>query len=249
MVLTIVMAIYGQPFMLARQLQEFRTYSPALREQLRFIIVDDHGDPSVTHEMGGLFHELVRTRVYRVDENIHWNQMGARNLGMHKASGWCVMIDPDMVFEADHLERMIQATDKVQRGKVIKYGLSHVGAPERGINMTSPNTFLIHRDDFELCGGYDEDFAGNKGWSDVQMQEVYRQHFKVHERKDLFAMFFGKEQIIDAMVDTLDRSVAVNRKKRLAKVSQQRGCGGWRPWVIKRKGPNLRFSWTKVFPT
>lgn len=249
MVLTIVMAIYGQPKMLNRQLTEFFNYPESLRKQLRLIIVDDHGDPEVSELQAEFFGQLLRTRVFRVTDNIPWNQMGARNLGMHHATGWCVMIDPDMVFEADHLERMVLATDKIQKGRVIKYGLKHVDDDKRGINMTSPNTFLLHRDDFFACGGYDEDFAGNKGWSDVQMQEVYHQHFKIQKRPDLYALFFNNDQIADSMVVTLDRSVVTNRKIRLKKVRQQQGCGGWRPWVKKHKGPNLRFSWIQTYPT
>ena len=243
------MAIYGQPKILAKQIAAITSYDDAVLDNLHIIIVDDHGDPAVGVDVAIELELFVASvRIFRVDDDIPWNQMGARNLGMHHADGWCVMVDPDMIFDSPTLHRLMQAASKIQRGRIIKYGLRHANSGK--IDTTSPNTFVIHADDFRICGGYDEDFAGNKGWSDVQLQEVYRQHFKVQERPDLCAAFYSSnDEIPDAIVDTLDRSVAKNRVKRLQKIGQQKACGGWRRWVSKHKGPNLRFQWTKIYPT
>tara|TARA_R110000772_G_C13310120_1_gene439923 strand:+ start:4431 stop:5186 length:756 start_codon:yes stop_codon:yes gene_type:complete len=247
--LTLVMAIYGQPMILAKQVETIIAYDDVVLDKLHVIIVDDHGEPAVGVDVAEQLAPFVASvRVFRVDDDIPWNQMGARNLGMTKADGWCCMIDPDMIFDSPTLHRLMQATSAIQRGRIIKFGLKHVNSGK--VDMTSPNTFAIHADDFRICGGYDEDFAGNKGWSDVQLQEVYRQHFKVQERPDLTASFYSSnDEIPDAIVKTLDRNVAENRVKRLKKQGQQKACGGWRRWVSKHKGPNLRFQWTQIFPT
>ncbi len=253
--LTIVMAVYGQPEMLAHNLIELSCLSDELHKKLKVIVVDDCGDPParVAH------HEFLDIELYRITEDIPWNQMGARNLAMTHAQGWCLMIDPDMVFSPGTIRRLMNVASKLKRGQVVRYGLRHMGRakkeegyrpPKDGkIDVSSPNTYLIHRDDFWAAGGYDEDYAGNKGWSDVQMLDVLSSLYRVSRRADLFADFYGTEQISDAAVTSLDRNVAINRKKRLRKVAQVRKLGGWRRWINRHKGPNLRFPWEKVYPS
>jgi hypothetical protein len=246
--LTIIMAVYGQPAMLAYQLDRIRCYSVDTQERLNLVVVDDCGKPPVDpREIEAMTVGLKGCKLLRVEQDIPWNQMGARNLGMHVSSGHCLMIDPDMVFDGPTMGRMLLAAAKLRRGHVLKYGLKHVSSGK--LDMTSPNTYLIHRDDFFAVGGYDEDFAGHKGWSDVQMLDVLRAHYKIEDRPDLFAHFHGVASIPDAMVTSLDRSNKHNRKIRLKKVAQAKACGGWRKWVQKHKGPNLRFPWKQLYPT
>lgn len=242
------MAVYGQPKMLARQLQEFRTYQSDIRDKLRLIIVDDHGDPAVTREVGELFNTLVKTTVVRIDTNIPWNQPGARNLGMRLAeTDWCLMLDPDMVVPADMLFRMMAAANSMQRGELVKFGLKHVNEPKRDVDMSSPNTYLIHREDFWDVGGYDEAFAGHKGWSDVQLLDILNACYRIHKRPDLHALFYSTNQIADAAVTSLDRSTRHNRALRLKRVGQAKKAGGWAKWARARTDAVLRFTWTPVF--
>lgn len=246
--LTIVMATYGQPKMLKFNLDTIAGYDAEVSKRLRVIVVDDCGDPPV--EPGDGF------ELFRITEDIPWNQPGGRNLGMHHASGWCAMMDPDMVFSAGQIRKVMTAASKLKRGSVIRYGLRHMSPakpeigyrpfPGREVDVSSPNTYLIHRDDFWAAGGYDEDYAGNKGWSDVQMLDVLTSMFYVSRRPQLFADFYGTDSISDAAVTSLDRGVAQNRKKRVRKVAEVRKAGGWRRWINRVKGPNLRFTWEKV---
>ncbi|MCP4899963.1 MAG: glycosyltransferase family 2 protein [bacterium] len=247
MELTLCMAVYGQPEMLAKQIATVERYPESIRDNLTVVIVDDHGDPAVSKESAvELALHVDSVKLFRVDRNIPWNQMGARNLAMFHSKGWCLMIDPDMVFRPSIMERMFQAAEKLKRGRVVKYGLRH--KTDGRIDMTSPNTYLIHRDDFFAVGGYDEDYAGNKGWSDVQLLDVLEACYKIEKRPDLHAEFYSTEQIPDAMVTTLDRSVAANRKKRVKKRDQSRSLRGWAKFARKQvDATRLRFPWTQVF--
>ena len=244
--LTLVMAVYGQPEMLAKQIATITSYDADVIERLKVIIVDDHGDPAVSDQVGK---DLgIDTQIFRVETDINWNQMGARNLGMEHAEGWCLMIDPDMIFDNGMMRRMMQAAAKLQRGRLIKYGLTHVGTKQ--LDMSSPNTYCIHRDDFFAIGGYDEDFAGNKGWSDVQLLDVLKSTYKMDIRPDLWAHFYSTNEISDAMVTKLDRNTSRNRKKRIKKTEQARKAGGWARWAKTRlDAPRLRFEWSQVFPS
>jgi hypothetical protein len=248
--LTLVMAVYGQPLMLAKQIEIIGHYSADVRSKLNVVIVDDCGVPSVSVLDVGFTAPLVKSlKLFRVDKDIPWNQPGARNLGMHHSAGWCLMIDPDMVFDDPTMRRMLQAAEKLTRGRAVKYGLKHENSGK--LDMTSPNTWLLHRDDFFAVGGYDEDFAGAKGWSDVQLLDILRSCYKVENRPDLWAHFYGTDSIPDAMVKSLDRSTAANRKKRVKKVAQARKAGGWARWAKTERvaAERLRFPWTQLFPT
>lgn len=244
--LTMVMAVYGQPQMLAKQLATIEGYPDAVLDRLHLIVVDDCGSPPVTiHAIDEIGHYCKSAKLFRVEEDIPWNQMGARNLGMHHAEGWCVMLDPDMVIPPSVMSRMLEAVDKLRRKSVAKFALRHVA--DRRIDMTSPNTYIIHRDDFFMVGGYDEDYAGHKGWSDVQMLDVLTGCFKIELRPDLFADFYNESQIEDAMVTSLDRSVKANRRKRVKKRDKARDMGGWARFARKqRDAVRLRFKWRQV---
>jgi hypothetical protein len=246
--LTLVMAVYGQPLMLKKQVETIKSYAEDIRSRLSVILVDDCGDPPVD------FHEyenfsLKKLMLFRVDEDIHWNQMGARNLGMHHASGWCVMVDPDMVFREPMMRRMMNEAAKLKRGTVVRWALRHMNSGK--LDSSSPNTWLIHRDDFFAVGGYDEDYAGGKGFSDVQLLDVLTSVYKVQRRADIEADFYSNKLIADAMVTKLNRSVQRNTKLRLKKVEQKRAAGGWAKWVKKRMETLsiLRFSWRQIFPS
>lgn len=236
------MAVYGQPSMLAKQVETILNYSQAVRDELTVIIVDDCGDPPAS--VGPLVDHCKDVQLYRITEDKPWNQPGARNLGMHHARGWCVMLDPDMVIQPQMIARFMKAAGKYPRGHVTKFALKHHS--NGSIDMTSPNTYLIHAADFHLCGGYDEDFAGNKGWSDVQLLSTLKAFFKVFPRPDLWVDFYSIREIDDAQVMTIDRSVKVNKAKHLLKNGRAKAAGGWARWTRKEKGPNLRFPWTRL---
>jgi hypothetical protein len=248
--LTLVMAVYGQPQMLWKQIETIQHMSDDVLEHLNVVIVDDCGIPPVELKWIIELALLCKSaKLLRVDKDIPWNQPGARNLGMHHSAGWCLMIDPDMVFDDPTMRRMLQAAEKLTRGRAVKYGLKHVNTGK--LDMTSPNTWLLHRDDFFAVGGYDESFAGAKGWSDCCLLDVLRSCYKVENRPDLWAHFYGTDSIPDAMVKSLDRSTAANRKKRVKRVAQARKAGGWARWA-KTEGvaaERLRFPWTQLFPT
>jgi hypothetical protein len=246
--LTLVMAVYGQPLMLQKQIETISAYSDVVLDHLNVVVVDDCGRPDVDVEGMRFLSDFAKSvKLFRVTLDIPWNQMGARNLAMEHSEGLCLLIDPDMTFSGEMMKRMIEAASKLARGHVIKWGLKHVSSGK--LDMTSPNTWLLHREDFFAVGGYDEDFAGNKGWSDVQFLDVMRANYKIELRPDLFADFHGTDSVPDAMVKSLDRSTAANKKKRLKKVAQARAAGGWARWAKTRRDvPRIRFPWTQLFP-
>jgi len=228
--LTIVMAVYGQPKMLAHQIETILSYPQDILDQLAVRIVDDHGTPPA--EIHKEVRDLLDIRLYRVLEDIPWNQMGARNIGMRESTGWCVMLDPDMVIEADMIDKFMRFT-ACPRGKVFKFGLKHMSGGAK-LDYSSPNAWVVHRDDFFEMGGYNEDFRGHKGWSDCLLQEGLKAFFKVRDAEDIWVSFhLPSDGFDDAMVLSLDRSVAYNKVLKVKTGNLIRKMGGWRRYVAR----------------
>lgn len=243
MTVTFVMSCYGQPMMMAKQLETISSYPKEILDQLTLIVVDDHGSPQVAKE--DLAALPCKVELYRILDDIHWNQPGARNLGMARANGWCVMLDPDMVISSPMAIKIVKMAPDLKRGIVIRFGIVYLSSHERQVDMTSPNTYIIHRDDFMVSKGYDEDYAGNKGWSDVQLLHTLRAFFGMQSRDDIWADYYDETVIPDAKVLTLNRSYIVNKALHLMKCGQARR-GGWKRWVQRHKKANLRFHWERL---
>jgi hypothetical protein len=238
------MATYGQPKMLDVWFETLRSYSGQTRSKLELIIVDDHGDPPA--EIPEDVKLLLPCQLFRVLEEIHWNQPGCRNLAAeHVRTPLVLFVDPDMVIQATMMERFLEAGRRLPIGHVIRFMLRHRNTGE--MDSSSPNTWFMHVDDFFRVGGYDEDFSGAKGWSDVQLLDVMKANYKVSHRADLYADFYSSAEIPDAAVTTLDRSTKANKHKRLLKVKQARMMGGWVKFARQqRSAPRLRFRWEKL---
>lgn len=246
MTLTIVIACYGQPKIMAHQLETIAKYDDHILDQLHVCIVDDHGDPPM--EVPEDFKAICDIRLFRVIEDIPWNQMGARNIGMREApSDWCVMLDPDMVIEPEMISRFVAKAKISKRGQIFKFGLKHQNG-SRKIDYSSPNSWLIHREDFFACGGYDEDFRGHKGWSDCLLQETLKAFYQVVDVEGLHVSFhLPSDGFDDAMVLSLDRSVVFNKKLKQKKNTLVKKMGGFRRYISRRgKGTNFRCKTKRV---
>lgn len=242
---TLAMAVYGQPKMLGVWFDTLRTYSEEMLEQMELVIVDDHGTPEAVIPED--IQDLLPCKLYRVDDDIDWNQMGARNLAAQQANGRLILfVDPDMVFIKQSMEDMLFAGESLTRGEVIRFQLRFREGPWSGqIDASSPNTWFMHVADFKLMGCYDEDFAGHKGWSDVQLLDIAQAMFKIRHNPSFLAEFYGTVEIEDAMVTKIDRCTSHNRKIRLKKVAEARLCGGWAAFA-KEFRTILRFNWRQI---
>lgn len=240
---TLAMAAYGQPRMLDVWFQTIRGYRSETLESLELLIVDDCGSPAV--EIPADIQSLLSCQLFRVTEDIPWNQPGARNLALQECRTPLILfVDPDMIFLPSMMQRLLEAGESLAAGDVIRFMLKHKRSGT--LDGSSPNTWFLHVKDFDHVGGYDEDYAGHKGWSDVQLLDVMKTTFKVYHRKDLFADFYSTNEVPDAMVTSLDRSHVFNRKIRVRKVEWARRRGGWKEFVRIGGRPRIRFTWERV---
>lgn len=237
--LTIGFSTYGQPKMLAYWFECFAAQPQEWRDCVEVIVVDDHGKPpaKVPKDDG--------ITLLRVDTDIPWNQGGARNLAAQQATtDRLMLIDPDMTLEPGMLQKLVEESRHLVAGLVFRPALRHIATKE--LDHTSPNVHLILKKDFWALGGYDEDYCGHKGWSDVQLLRTMQGAMVTRTREDLWFWFHhGNKKLPDAQVMTLDRSTKHNKALHIRKMTILKKRG-WKDFVKTAIGAKIRFAWHRV---
>lgn len=102
---------------------------------------------------------LPNMQLYRVVNDIGFNSHGSRNLLMKQTSTeWNLLSDIDRHYDDDTLISM-NLLDDVERGVYYNFTTTH------NRNHFTLNEYFIHKDDFWLSGGYDEELV-NVHWGD-----------------------------------------------------------------------------------
>lgn len=237
--LSICFSVFGQPKMLAYWFDQFAKQPQEWRDLVEIIVVDDHGSPkAVVPKLDGI-------TLLRVDTDIAWNQGGARNLAAQQATTERLMlIDPDMTLGEGMLQKLVEESRFLRTGLVFRPALKHIATGE--LDHTSPNVHLMMKDDFDRLGGYDEDYCGHKGWSDVQLLRVMQKAVVTRTREDLWFWFHhGNKTLPDAQVTKLDRSTKHNKGVHVMKMGQLARLG-WQAFVKKVGGRRIRFAWSRI---
>lgn len=162
---------------------------------------------------------LECVEVYRIDTDIPWNQPGARNLGFSLSDGWVICADIDHLVTKDNIDEII----KLEKEKGTVYYLGRE-------DNDSWNIFVIHTDDFEKIGGYDEDFSGQYGFDDIEFLWRCQRNLKVKEVREIKVKVFAKESS-----SVGDRNYEFNRE--LARKKKDN---------LTNEGKRLRFKWRKL---
>jgi len=151
---TLVLPYYDNQNFLQTQLDVWRRYPAALSAWLSIILVDD-GSPTPCVKPA----DLPRLRLFRIEVDVRWNWLAARNIGAHHAAdGWLVMTDMDHVLPVDTLDALIHGA---HQPKTV-YAFSrreHIG------DVINPHSasFFMTRERFWDIGGYDEALSGHYG--------------------------------------------------------------------------------------
>jgi len=236
--LTIGFSVFGQPKMLAYWFEKFLAQPQEWRDRVEVVVVDDCGTPKAVVPEG--------ITLFRVKTDIKWNQGGARNLIAEQATtDRLMLIDPDMTLEDGMLQKLVEESRHLRPGLVFRPALRHVATG--AFDHTSPNVHLMMRKDFDVLGGYDEDYCGHKGWSDVQLLRVMQRAMVTRTREDIWFWFHhGDKKVPDAQVTKLDRSVKHNKALHISKMGLLKRLG-WQAFVKKvSAGKRIRFSWERI---
>lgn len=202
--ITLLYTYYGQKERIAGIVKE-------KHPDCRVVIVDDCSPEPLQ--------SLESVDVYRIEDNITWNQPGAKNLGFQESEGWIICADIDHLVTRENIDDLLKM--KKKKGTIYFLGRE---------DTNSWNIFLMHKDDFEKIGGYDEDFSGNYGWDDIEFLWRCQKNLKVVEKRDIKVKVFAEESS-----SKLKRDVEFN--KELLKIKTHNRAN---------VNPRVIFKWYKL---
>jgi hypothetical protein len=154
---TIIYPYYENPIFLAKQIWHLSSMPMVLRNYLSLIIVDDCSPiPAVRAVNWQEVRDRLDVRLFRINVDVRWNWLAARNIGAHHAlSRWLLITDMDHMIPHDTLATAVYgALDP----KTI-YRFSRTGTKTH----PHPNSWLYTKDMFWKIGGYDERMSGYYG--------------------------------------------------------------------------------------
>lgn len=157
---TFVYPYYQNPQFFARQLKLWRSYPDELRNALSVIVVDD-GSPRDPAENVVAQHLPLNFnfRLFRIEVDVRWNWLAARNIGAHHAAdGWLMLTDMDHMV-TDHVLRCLMTTKFDPK---VVYRFSRVEHTGQFIHP-HPNSWFMTRANYWRIGGYDETLSGHYG--------------------------------------------------------------------------------------
>lgn len=159
--ITLVMAYYDQPSMLAEQYRVWSGYPADVKQQLSIIIVDDCSPNHPAHEVDRPHGLPLDLSIHRVLVDKRWGWPMARNLGLHEAAaGWVLLTDLDHVLTAEDAAKLLAMPgDPAKAYKPARRKPD--GTPHRAHN----DTWLLTREMFWRTGGVRLRFLGFYGTS------------------------------------------------------------------------------------
>jgi len=146
-----------------------------------------------------------------------------------------------MTIPAGMLRRFVSEARQFKAALVLRPYLVHSMSGKK--DVTSPNVHMLRRQDFLGIGGYNEDYAGHKGWSDVTLLRTMQELLKPKNSEQLHLILHHDSDIPDAQVRTLNRSTSHNRIMHDKHLMLARKVG-WK--VYARSIKRLRFEWSQV---
>jgi hypothetical protein len=157
----LIVPYYDNPRMLTYQLDHWAKYRSGLKQHLSVIVVDD-GSPICPAEAVLTPSDLSgfgSFRLFRIHQDIRWNWLAARNIGMHHAEhGYCILTDIDHVIPSATLETLVMG----QFDPKLIYRFSRAESTGEDIKP-HPNSWFMTKRVFWKVGGYDEAFSGHYG--------------------------------------------------------------------------------------
>lgn len=156
---TFIYPYYENPKFLTHQLEVWNSYDKGILDNLSVFVIDDGSPKNPAETVLRGVAKRFPLRLFRIEVDVRWNWLAARNIGMHRAfEGWCVMTDMDHVIDADVARHLMW--DEHNPDVVYRFSRrEHTGAKIH----PHPNSMFMTRQSFWLCGGYDEALSGHYG--------------------------------------------------------------------------------------
>lgn len=183
-------------------LKWYETYSSDLLERIQFIFVDDHSPLKIDIPEDCKLHYTLA----RVDDDIMWNQGGARNLGVHLArTSKLILTDLDHLFPET---LMVDILDAKEPQVLYMFRREKDGQKI----YPHPNTFFCTKATYFKVLGVDEEFCGHYGFEDIyfiNQQKALGTKIKKFSRKKVI---LKEHKGSTNELHSLERDLTVNKE-------------------------------------
>lgn len=232
--ITLVYPYYENPGMLSIQLAHWESYPPDLWDLFEVAVIDDGSPLHPASEVIGP-RPVIPLKLWRIQENIPWNQHGARNLGakVNKAD-WLLFTDMDLVLDADNARRL--SNQNLDPKCFYKFG--RIKMPAWEPYKQHCNSFLVTRDAYWSGGGYDEDYCGTYGGDGPFVKDLM-QRYTLLSFENIVLKYYGRTYVKDSGTNDLDRDGPLRAKY------HEVGARKKREGDLKPRNP-LRFTWDRL---
>lgn len=154
-----ILPYYVNPRFLKAQLGWWGSHPAHLLQHFRVIVVDDGSPTSPAAEVLRGLPLPCPVRCFRIDQDVRWNWLAARNIGAHHASdGWLLLTDMDHVVPSSTLQALVYG----QHDPGVTYGFSRIEHTGEAL-APHPNSWFMTKARFWQIGGYDEALSGHYG--------------------------------------------------------------------------------------
>src|SRR5262245_9755397 len=157
--LTLILPYYENRAFFGQQLRLWLSYPEPLRRLFSVIVVDDGSRDHPAAAVLAHFPPIPFLRLFRIEVDVRWNWLAARNIGAHYAAdGWILLTDMDHVVPIFTLAAVCHGAHDPARVYAFarKEHTGQVIAPHSA-------SFLLTRALFWKIGGYDEALSGYYG--------------------------------------------------------------------------------------
>ena len=218
------------------------------KHDINFVIVDDHSTRKAV-DIVSKFDVKCNLQVYYVEDDIIWNESGARNLGVEKTSSDIMLLmDWDCIVYEDLIKEVLST--KFDDNSFYQF-FTH----NKPRFLFKKNTIRYYRHESVLCltrklwkksGGFDEDFAGRYGYVDTAFtNNLMNMGFK---RKVLTSVFLLQNSAEGKSVD--ENGVRVERWPN--NCPRKEKSHNYNLWQQKRQSPyipnnSIRFKYIKQY--
>ncbi len=233
MKVSMIYPYYDNPSMLRLQCDNWSMYTDGLKDEIELIIVDDGSTEYPAYDVLKSNPTGIKTRLFRVKEDIPWNQHGARNLGAKMAEGeWLWMSDMDMVLPCESAEHLFKNPDPD-----LHYVTRRIKITDLKEDGHHCNTFLVTREAYWKVGGYDEDYCGTYGGDGSLNRALCTVAKKT--LSEAFVYYYPRDVYTDAATQKYERE-GYYKKEYRKRFDRKRAIGD-----IVPKNP-IRFDWEEL---
>lgn len=221
MSVTLCYPYYDNPGILQLHLDTWMSYAPEIRDQYRYILVDDASPNSPAESVIRAAKFDGQIELYRIERNVAWGWPAAKNIAMHHApDGPALVTDIDMVLESKDAEALLRLK--------VKPDAHYIPRRRRAVDgleyKRHPSTYVMQRSLFWTIGGFEERWLGLYGSDSMMRRRAGRMSRRI-ELDDVWVKLYGREVIADASTTEFGRKGSEYHKGEAGKEMQRASDG------------------------